>query len=188
MSNMDKKPKLCRAVAIIIAICCFAGCRSRSADESQPAEARKLDGRIEKFLGGKSTLTFMTEADRAIAFRMDRRGKAIDGELREFHGYPVTSEAVAVPRTAVGRLVTVLGNPEHYLWDAGKACKFDPGVGMRFSKNGTHVDLVFCFTCDQLLLVAGEHKRLEDTDPARGELLRIMKEVFPEDRLIQGFQ
>jgi hypothetical protein len=59
---------------------------------------------------------------------------------------------------------------------------------MRFRKSDTEIGLIFCFTCDQLFIAFGEHKRLVDTDPARGALLDIMKRIFPEDEIIQSLR
>jgi hypothetical protein len=59
---------------------------------------------------------------------------------------------------------------------------------MRFRKNDSELGLLFCFTCDQLFIAFGEHKRLVDTDPARAALLNAMKRVFPQDKIIQSLQ
>jgi hypothetical protein len=126
----------------------------------------------------------MRTADNVTAFRMARRKT----QLGEFHGYPIASGEKPVEHDVVERLLQVLVDSDSYYWKNGKACKLDPGVGMRFRKSDTEIGLVFCFTCDQLFIAFGEHKRLVDTDPARGALLDIMKRIFPEDEIIQSLR
>lgn len=169
----------------VVLSCLELGCNSQG-DSQSTFQTSVLDVRVADFLGGESSIELMQSADEVTAFRMGRRKNDDSPEL--FHGHPVVSQSVRVEPNHAERLLRVLSDSDSYFWDAGKACTFDPGVGMRFRTKDREVGLVFCFTCDQLLVVSGEHKRMEDTDPARGDLLAIMREIFPHDDLIQKLQ
>ena len=73
-----------------------------------------------------------------------------------------------------------------YEWDSVKGCIPTPGVRIQFKKGVEVVDVLFCFECDILavcyngVMVGGK-----DFDNARGTLLSVVKELFPDDLAIQ---
>jgi hypothetical protein len=81
-----------------------------------------------------------------------------------------------------------------YLFELAKGCKFSPGVVLRFRDGKEHVDVLLCFSCDELRVLTVDadgkvtHDRTEDFDPARPTLVELVKEAFPDDAVIQGLK
>jgi hypothetical protein len=169
---------------LFVVLFSLPGCTPQGSDTPSELRSTSVDARVSELLGGESAIALMRTADQVTAFRMARRKT----QWGDFHGHPVASEEIPVEQEAVEELLQILTDAESYFWDDGKTCTLDPGVGMRFRKNDSELGLLFCFTCDQLFIAFGEHKRLVDTDPARAALLNAMKRVFPQDKIIQSLQ
>ena len=60
-------------------------------------------------------------------------------------------------------------------------------IVIRFAGVKTTLEIVFCFSCDELL-VYKDGKRIggEDFDDRRADLLAIMRRTFPDDETIQA--
>ncbi|MEJ7594994.1 MAG: hypothetical protein WKF77_26000 [Planctomycetaceae bacterium] len=83
-------------------------------------------------------------------------------------------------------LRSTLLDASSYEWDSVKGCIPTPGVLIQFKKGSEVVDVLFCFECDNLAayyngVIAGG----EDFDNARGTFLSVIKELFPDDNVIQ---
>lgn len=83
------------------------------------------------------------------------------------------------------RLRKLLNDGGNYGWDYGKMCLPRPGVLIRFtSADGATADVLLCFACDMLSIgVTGEEK-WEDFDPMKAELLKLVRELFPNDETL----
>jgi len=134
--------------------------------------------RVRDLLGGD---TFPEPGARVTAYRIDgMREKG--GET--LHGYPVLAGPVAVDAASQDELRAVLTDDRTYLWDIAKACEFLPGVLVR-SEGKETVDVLFCFSCDELEVHRGAKKvGHEDFDPRRADLVRIAQRLFPDDPAI----
>ncbi len=67
-----------------------------------------------------------------------------------------------------------------------------PGVGYRVWRGDEAVEVVLCFSCDELLVLSPKgadgsvHRAAEDFDPARARLVALAKQEFPADQDIQS--
>ena len=119
------------------------------------------------------------------AFRISHPVDPVDG------GYPLWPEIsgpVAPNRTMARRLVVALLDPANF-GSPSKACSVSPGVKIRFSKANGKADIFFCFEC--LILVTyrnDERKGLDNFDPGRDEFVDIVKQLFPNDPVIQAMR
>jgi hypothetical protein len=72
-----------------------------------------------------------------------------------------------------------------------KLCEFAPGVGFRFSRPRSEVDLLVCFECDQVAFryttqLRGALGDLLDIDLSRAAWVRLAKAALPHDTEIQA--
>jgi hypothetical protein len=88
----------------------------------------------------------------------------------------------------IKKLRAVLLDPTAYEFDVAKACEFVPGVGIRFVDKERTVDVVFCFECDVVAIRTSGSERWQgggSFDPGRARFVAVMKQVFPDDKVIQ---
>ncbi len=187
-----------------LAIACLylalaVGCAAEDppAETEQPRNVNKIDPRVEKLVGGKAAATLignLSEAKVCIAYRIDGFQSGQEplpptGKPQDIHGYPVTSTAVPIDNESRAKLSEVLAAPDTYLWDVDKACEFLPGVALRLTGGDVNVDILICFSCDELEIYRNENLAgHEDFDPRRSDLLRLVKKLFPDDKAIQSLK
>ena len=83
----------------------------------------------------------------------------------------------------------LLIDPDTYLWNVAKSCEFMPGVVLRLADAKTQVDVLICFSCDELeIYTNGKRAGHEDFDPRRADLLHVAKKLFPKDEKIQSLK
>ncbi len=123
--------------------------------------------------------TFSISADnRPSEFKM---GKSIGGVTR--------SNAVVPLADWLMRLRSQLNELNHcdqLFFNMTKRCLPVPGVAVRFTgkRNETAI-LLFCFECDMLsIAMADDEPRWEDFDAQHGELLALVRELFPDDEAL----
>lgn len=98
----------------------------------------------------------------------------------------LTSPIDVAPKTA-SRISRILVAPSTYLWNMGRTCEIDPGVRLRFTKGGQAVDIMLCFKCGELWVWRnGKHVGGGYFDPGRARLASLMKQIFPNDKVIQS--
>jgi hypothetical protein len=120
---------------------------------------------------------------------------------KEIGGYPVIAVGPVLKNEFSSRLGKVLLDPRSYLYPGqdGKSCIFMPGVAFRVWKDKAYVDVVICFSCNQLFVREQDHNvplrsigntraRFRvggDFDPVRSQLVELCKQVFVQDKEIQ---
>ncbi len=123
--------------------------------------------------------TFSKSADnRPSEFRM---GKSIGGVTRSNAVVPMADWLIRLRAQ-----LNDLNHCEHLFLSMTKRCLPVPGVAVRFTgkQNETAVLLV-CFECDMLsIAMADDEPRWEDFDTLHGELLRLARELFPDDEAL----
>jgi hypothetical protein len=77
-----------------------------------------------------------------------------------------------------------------YIWESGKACKFLPGVGVRFEGTNSATDVLLCFMCGdvQVLREGKASGSVEDFFGMNQLLLPIVKKLFPDDKALQALK
>ncbi|MCI0342492.1 MAG: hypothetical protein L0216_15355 [Planctomycetales bacterium] len=82
----------------------------------------------------------------------------------------------------------LLREPSHYLFDSAKACIFEPGIALTFRSGARSGVVLLCFHCDEWGFQRLGRDRYEDFDPVRPQLVALVKELFPNDPVIQGLK
>lgn len=160
------------------------------------AEDEKPKGpsdKVKAWMGGDRPVGIIAGATRVECFRVNPE-KPNEPMGKECGGYPIISTAKEQPKEFAGKLAAILFDDKTYDFDKAKRCEFSPGVGFRFWKDKDWVDLVICFSCDELevsTIPPGEKDRKasrEDCDSARAALVALAKSAFPDDKEIQGLK
>ena len=108
---------------------------------------------------------------------------------KSIEDYKMASGPITVDTNTSQELANVLLDDSTYLWDLGKGCEPDYGVRVRFVQSDDTVDVLFCFACDILsVYFNGDLVGGEDFDDARLKMVAIMKELFPQDDVIQSLK
>lgn len=171
-----------RLVAPVFAACLLAACTAPNAPSY----------RVEQLLGGSESTALLnhpSRAEKVEAYRID--GMAFmedraDGAAETIHGFPVLSGPVPVDDASLATLSDLLTSDSTYLWDVAKACEFLPGVAIRYQRPPLGVDVLICYSCDELeVYVDGKKTGHEDFDPRRADLVAVAKRLFPDDDKIQ---
>jgi hypothetical protein len=88
----------------------------------------------------------------------------------------------------------LLGKPSSYHWGIGNNCIPDYGVLFNFRLQGHDVHVAFCFKCNLIGVFDGDDDSAEQInikdqfDPMRSQLIALAKEIFPNDKEIQGLK
>jgi hypothetical protein len=112
--------------------------------------------------------------------------KIQDGE--ELHGYAIISDAVTLPFKSQKELSSIIGNPNTYFRHSTPIdCLFRPDVAFRFNNKKTRVDLLVCFTCNELRYYL-DGKIVGQSYFKSQKLRALVKGVFPKDKEIQSLK
>jgi len=140
-------------------------------------------------LGGPGAVALIAEPGRATtleAYRIDGSFGRPPSDGPKIGEYPILAGPVALDDATRAELASILTDDGTYLWDLAKACEFMPGVALRFADATTRVDVLLCFSCDELQVWKdGEYVDGEDFDDRRPDLARIVRRLFPGDAALQ---
>jgi hypothetical protein len=158
------------------------------------------DWRVTQLYGGGTSIDVLSKPQAVEAFRIDpgipapvggskdepAAGAAAAPRLGE---YRITAGPVAVDAATAAELSSILLDPDTYDWVRAKGCEFRPGVGLRFVKDASRVEMALCFECDELMIWRlGRRIGMEDFDAARPRLVAVVKKLFPDDPKIQALE
>ena len=158
------------------------------------------DARVQGLVGGEAAYALLADLSKSRvceAYRIDgyaRSGPSARDDApgtktdkaRELRGYPIISGPMVLDEASRATLSKVLTDPNTYLWDSAKACEFVPGIALRLSDANVQVDVLVCFSCDELeIYTNGKRAGQEDFDPRRIDLLHVARKLFPKDAGIQ---
>jgi hypothetical protein len=126
------------------------------------------------------------------AYRIGERHSDKTESEGKFDGYPIISGPVILSDHVSADLRSALNDSATYLppgW--AKGCTFNPGVGIRYWHGGQQVDVLICFSCDEVKFInrdktGAERSHEKESDPGRPRLLAIVKKIFPADAEIQS--
>ena len=163
-----------------------AGGCARESSSAATRDVGSVDQRVVELFGGAESTGNILAPTKVEAFRVDGRPGERSQTSKPFYGYPIVGAPVQVDADTSEELAEILMDANIYDWDLRKKCEFMPGVALRFTSAGSPTEVLFCFSCDELMVVRdGKKVGYEDFDPARGRLLTIVKRLFPEDEKIQ---
>ena len=160
--------------------------------------------------GSDSALETFKAAEHVTVARMHKRPweeTSKDEKIRSLysedpsspiHTLPFYRLDAAAPVSAddVRTLKKLFTDPNSYQWNSEKgivkACEPDYGVLFTFRGRSGVVRIALCFHCDQMGVLLGEgedplrYNAEEDFDLMRGQLLTLVKRLFPNDSAIQS--
>ena len=162
--------RTCAPLLLLLAV----GCSSSAISSTATGEGR-ASARVQKLIGGEAALATIRNPDKIEAFR--HAEKSYPRPLEE---YEVVKGPVEVSPQLGRQLAELLSADNSYLWDLAKGCEPDYGVRIRFTRGDQQVNVLFCFGCDILEFLPGG--KSEDFDSIRPQLVKIVKQIFPEER------
>jgi hypothetical protein len=139
--------------------------------------------RVRDYVGERASKIFASP-DRVEVFRMGSSREHPDA-TQTLAGFPLLSTGKEQGKDFARRLGAVLLNDGTYEWEMANGCIFDPGVAFRVWSGSESVLAIICFHCNQIGIVPDEANprslRVHDADPGRPALLKLAREVFPDD-------
>jgi hypothetical protein len=147
------------------------------------------DWRVVQLYGGAGSVEAIEAPTRVEAFRIAPDVVGPDPTYERVGLHRVTAGPVLVDESTSSELSAILLDPDSYDWQRAKGCEFRPGVGVRYTREVSRVDLALCFECDELTIHRqGRRVGVEDFDAVRPGLVSIVKRVFPNDPEIQALK
>ncbi|MGH8047375.1 MAG: hypothetical protein ACREKL_09025 [Chthoniobacterales bacterium] len=110
-------------------------------------------------------------------------------DLTYIGGYEAIGKPVTLSKEQSAQLAALLKNPGNFASGGPKLCGFRPGVAFRFGSGDDAVDLLVCFSCDEVAAVPYGKAELMNTgfpQATRDILLSLAKALFPNDEAIQA--
>ena len=147
------------------------------------------DWRIVQLYGGRGSVSALTDPTRVEAYRIGPIPVGVEPGVDRLGIHPIVRGPIAVPDELVAELSAALISPDTYDWALAKICEFRPGVGLRFTREVSRVDIALCFECD-MLTIHRHGKRIgsQNFDDARATFVNAVKRLFPDDEDIQALE
>ena len=137
-----------------------------------------------------STTSFANPHMTCEACRVDDsypgEGKKQEGD--SLHGYAITSDAAALNSDSRKELSSIIEDHDTYFRHSIPIdCSFRPGVAFRFQDKKTNVDLLVCFSCNELRYYL-DGKVVGQSYFKSQELRVLVRKLFPDDEKIQSLK
>ena len=137
-----------------------------------------------------STTSFANADMICQAYRLDdsypTEEKKQEGD--SLHGYAVISDALALNSGSRKELSSIIEEDDTYFRHSTPIdCSFRPGVAFRFQDKKTNVDLLVCFTCNELRYYL-DGKVVGQSYFKSQELRSLVRKLFPTDKEIQSLK
>ena len=145
---------------------------------------------------GDKTIDIIKGATKVELYRLDPRDYSDpemmkEGQEKRFGGYAVKGRGEDQGEKFAQKAAALLFNADNFEFKVAKGCAFLPGVGLRFWKGKETADLLLCYTCRELKVVAPDPKAQGVKVPmavfehGRAAFVKLAKEMFPRDEEIQ---
>lgn len=152
--------------------------------------ASETSDRVTKLLGGADVVSVLRDEGEHVrreAWRLDPAvssgadAPAAQGAT-DLHGFPIVAGPVPISAEHAAALADVLLQDGTYDWDRAKGCEFLPGLAIRETRGATVVDVLVCFSCDEIAVWKnGVKTGGEDVDSRRSDLIALARRIFPGD-------
>ena len=167
-------------ILITIAAVLFLGC---SLEE-------KMQWTNEKMASAHTIASVLRNATICEVYRLDdsypNGRQLINGKA--LHGYGILSKPIPLPKKSREELLRVWTDTKTYIrHSVPPDCLFRPGVAFRFTDGSTKVDLLVCFSCNELRYYMDCHIVGESYFQSE-ELVDLTREFFPDDKIIQSLK
>lgn len=169
-----------RPTAVLAALAAVLACA---------AACRGGDWRVSQLYGGATSIGVLAEPQTVEAFRIAPAPGGPDPSVPRIGDHRIVAGPVIADAATVKEVTALLLDPETYDWYRAKGCDFRPGVGLRFVRDASRVEIAVCFECDEIKIWRmGRTVGMEDFDAARPRLVAIAKRLFPADADIQALE
>jgi len=175
------KPKiniLLQFVPVVLLLGVLVSCASKS---------------VESIIGGKEVYTLIAELHKAKTCEVYRVDDSYPGETKlnkgnKVHGFFILSESRPMKDDVRKALSQILLKPNTYFEHAVPVdCAFRPGIAFRFASGTIEVDLLVCFSCNELRYYL-DGKSAGGSHFNSPEILALTKKLFPNDKKIQALE
>jgi RNA polymerase sigma factor (sigma-70 family) len=148
---------------------------------------------------GDKTIAIIKAATKVEVFRLDPKdyvdpAKTKEGQDKRFGGYAITLKGDDQGEKFARKAAALLLDRDNFVLNAAKGCIFSPGVGLRFWKGKEYAELLLCYQCSELKVIAPDTKAqgvknpMADFEKGRAAFVKLAKELFPKDEAIQGLK
>ncbi len=148
---------------------------------------------VESIIGRGEVRTLIAELHKAKTCEVYRVDDSYPGEKRQnigkkVHGFLILSEALPMKDDSRKVLSQILLNPNTYFEHAVSVdCAFRPGIAFRFANGTIEVDLLVCFSCNELRYYL-DGNSVGESYFKSPEILALTKKLFPDDKKIQSLK
>ncbi len=138
---------------------------------------------VTRILGGQRAVELVSAPEQVEAWRLGPLPEGTAWRVATVADYPVLAGPVPLAPDQAARLSEVLLRPSTYRSSFAKGCVVQYGVRVSFvAPEARRLDVMFCFECDILTTyldgeIAGGH----DFEAARGDFVRLVRAIFPDD-------
>ncbi len=142
---------------------------------------------VKQLFGTEEVRLTIANADKVDVFLVDSSNLDVRWSQAKLSDYPIVDGPIPIQREMANGIIRSLNDARNYGWSMRKGCLPLPGVRMQFTRNGETADVLYCFECN--ILAIGVDDQLvggEDFDMIRPQLVRALKQLFPENSVIQG--
>jgi len=191
--------------AVVIGLAAFMLVRFINDKIDQAAELREIEldlglrpdplqtkdfsqSQIETLFGSRSVYDIIANADYIDVWLI--RSDDVENNNWDFASvsdYPIEEGPIRLPTSKSEIVCRALTDARNYGWNTVKDCWLKPCVKMTCVKDDQSVEILYCFTCNILGICSNDKTvRGEDFDMIRPLLIRNLKPLFPNNKLIQG--
>lgn len=164
----------------------LASCSPNRVENTQEDEAATkvfASEKTAKLLGGDDVIAVIQKSDSVSAYLLPQSSyfeQTVDAYTTRLGPQNLSQLQETI-------LLDILLSEESYLFDVAKGCEPDYGVRFEFRSGESRIDVLICFGCSQLQIYRNG-KSLSGAlfDPAAEDLAEAVKEIFPNDELMQS--
>jgi len=109
-------------------------------------------------------------------------------EGEKLHGYKMISQPISLSKESRDELSEILKDAKTYInYSVPRDCLFRPGVAFHFAKQNRKVDVLVCFSCNELRYYLND-KIVGQSYFKSVRLSKLTKKLFPDDKIIQSMK
>jgi hypothetical protein len=131
---------------------------------------------------GCETLQIIAKPDKVNSFLLESEPNETLPIANRLGAYPIQidGQGLNLEGTNLIKFQEFVFSEESYHFGMEKRCRFEPNIGLHFTKGDKAVEVLFSVPCNLWLFVYGEEEKLEDFDPIQSQL-NFLNSLFPID-------
>jgi hypothetical protein len=95
---------------------------------------------------------------------------------------PSSMEEISLTEGQIRQILTTLNDRHTYVPDMVKACIPSYELGITFASVRGYTELLFCLTCDSLIIQDGTSSHRIDFDRGHNDFLRFFRKLYPRNK------